>query len=67
MGSTRMRVDYKARDNFTVKSTCPLPRIYDLLDKAMEACVVSSLDLQSRYHQIRLVDEDVVSCVAIWG
>jgi hypothetical protein len=43
-----------------IKTTPPLPRIDDLLDRMQGAKVFSSLDLLSAYHQIKLVDDDVV-------
>lgn len=55
----RMVIDYRALNKLTVKNRYPLPRIDDLLDGAQGACVFSSLDLMSGYHQIRIRDEDV--------
>jgi hypothetical protein len=55
-----MCVDYRALNKVTIPNRYPLPRIDDLLDRMQGAKVLSSLDLLSAYHQIRLVDDDVV-------
>ena len=59
-GEFRMCVDYRALNKVTIPNRYPLPRIDDLLDRMQGAKVFSSLDLLSAYHQIRLVDDDVV-------
>jgi hypothetical protein len=55
-----MSLDYRALNKVTIPNKYPLPRIDDLLDRMQGAKVFSSLDLVSAYHQIRLVDDDVV-------
>jgi hypothetical protein len=59
-GEFRMCVDYRALNKVTLPNRYPLPRKDDLLDRMQGAKVFSSLDLLSAYHQIRLVDDDVV-------
>jgi len=41
-----------------VRDRDPLPRVDDLMEKLHECSVLSSLDLQAGYHQIRITDED---------
>ena len=43
----------------TVKNKYLLPRIDDLFDQLKGASVFSKIDLQSRYHQLRIKDTDV--------
>jgi hypothetical protein len=57
-GSLRMCIDYLALNKITVRDRYPLLRTDDLLDKLHGCKKISSLDLQSGYHQIRLRDED---------
>ena len=58
-GTLRMCVDYRALNKVTQKNKYPLPRIDQLIDQLRDAKVLSSLDLQSGYHQIRVTPEDV--------
>ena len=59
VGDSRMYVDYRALHKQTVKNKYPLPRIDDLLDGCQGACIFSSLDLTSGYHQIHICDEEI--------
>nr|KYP71341.1 Transposon Ty3-G Gag-Pol polyprotein [Cajanus cajan] len=58
-GSMRLCVDYFQLNKVTIKNKYPLPRIDDLMDQLVGACVFSKIDLRSRYHQIRVKGEDV--------
>jgi hypothetical protein len=49
-----MCVDYRSLNEVTIKNKYPLPRIDDLLDQLKGACVFSKIDLQSRYHQLKI-------------
>jgi hypothetical protein len=52
-------VDYCALNEVTVKNKYPLPRIGDLFDQLPGACVFSKIDLQSRYHQLKVQECDI--------
>jgi len=58
-GSMRMCIDYRGLNEYTVKDAFPIPRIDDLLDQLREAKVLTHLDLQQGYHQIRMADDGV--------
>ncbi|GAU41957.1 hypothetical protein TSUD_135710 [Trifolium subterraneum] len=58
-GSMRLCIDYRQLNKATIKNKYPLPRIDDLMDQLVGACVFSSIDLRSGYHQIRVKTEDV--------
>jgi hypothetical protein len=47
-------VDYRARNEVTVKNKYPLPRIDDLFDQLRGVFVFSKIDLRSGYHQLKI-------------
>jgi hypothetical protein len=53
-GTQRLCVDYRALNEVTVKNKYPLPRIDEQFDQLHCACVFSKIDLQSRYHQLKI-------------
>ena len=58
-GTMRLCVDYRQLNKMTVKNMYPLPRMDDLMDQLVGACVFSKIDLRSGYHQIRVKSEDI--------
>ena len=59
-GSLRMSVDYIQLNKVTIKNKYPLPRIDDLFDQLQEVEYFSKIDLQSRYHQLKIKRDDVL-------
>jgi hypothetical protein len=43
----------------TVNNKYPLPRIDDLFGQLKDANIFSKIDLGSRYHQVRIKEEDI--------
>jgi hypothetical protein len=58
-GSMRLCIDYRQLNKVTIKNKYPLPRINDLMDQLVGACVFGKIDLRSGYHQIRVKAEDI--------
>jgi hypothetical protein len=58
-GSMRLCIDCRQLNKVTIKNKYPLPRIDDLMDQLVGACVFSKIDLRSGYHQIRVKAEDI--------
>ena len=62
-GSLRLCIDYRWLNKVIVKNKYPLPRIDDLMDQLRGAKVFSKIDLRSKYHQIRVKEEDISKIV----
>jgi hypothetical protein len=53
-GTQRLYVNCRALNEVIVKNKYPLPRIDDLFDQLRDACVLSKIDIQSGYHQLKI-------------
>ncbi|WVZ85241.1 hypothetical protein U9M48_032188 [Paspalum notatum var. saurae] len=60
-GGKRLCVDYRPLNAVIVKNKYPLPHIDILFDQLGGATVFSKIDLRSRYHQIKVREEDIFS------
>nr|GEU61381.1 hypothetical protein [Tanacetum cinerariifolium] len=58
-GSFRICIDYRELNKLTVKNQYPLLRIDDLFDQLQGSSVYSKIDLRSRYHQLRIKEDDI--------
>jgi hypothetical protein len=58
-GTLRLCIDFRQLKKVTVKNKYPLSRIDDLFDQLKDAKIFSKIDLRSRYHQVRIKDEDI--------
>jgi hypothetical protein len=58
-GTLRLCIDFRQLNKVTVKNKYPLLRIGDLFDQLKGAKIFSKIDLRSRYHEVRMKDEDI--------
>ncbi|GKD18554.1 putative reverse transcriptase domain-containing protein, partial [Tanacetum coccineum] len=58
-GSFRMCIDYRELNKLIVKNRYPLSMIDDLFDQLQGSSIYSKIDLRSRYHQLRVREQDI--------
>ena len=58
-GTVRLCIDFRKLNKDTMKNKYPLPRIDDLFDQLRGAHIFSKTDLRSRYHQVRIKEEEI--------
>jgi hypothetical protein len=58
-GTLRLCIDFRQLNKVTVKNKYPLPKIDDLFDQLKNENIFSKIDLRSRYHQVRIKEEDI--------
>lgn len=58
-GTLRLCIDYRQLKKVTIKNRYPLPKIDDLFDQLRGEAVFSKIVLRSRYHQMRIKEEDI--------
>ncbi|GFS91746.1 retrovirus-related Pol polyprotein from transposon 297 [Trichonephila clavipes] len=68
-GKVRLCVDYRKLNSVTKVDAYPLPRMDDLLNEATPTSFMSTIDLQSGYHQLKVadVDQDKTAFVCPFG
>ncbi|GFW07434.1 retrovirus-related Pol polyprotein from transposon 297 [Trichonephila clavipes] len=57
-GSMRPCIDYRKLNAQTVPDSYPLPRMDDLLNETKPTPYMSTIDLRSGYHQVKVAEED---------
>jgi hypothetical protein len=58
-GILRLCIDFRRLNKVTIKNKYPLPSINDLFDQLKGARIFSNIEFRSRYHQVRIKEEDI--------
>eukprot|EP00253_Pinus_taeda_P003651 PITA_03651 len=64
-GTLRLCIDYRKLNKVIIKNMYLLPRIGDLFDQLKGVMMFSKSDLRSRYHHVRIKEEDIYK-TAFW-
>ena len=62
-GSWRLCINYRQLNKAAIRNQYLLPIIDDLFDQMKGATIFLKIDLRSRYHQLRIREEDVPNTV----
>jgi hypothetical protein len=58
-GTLRLCIDFRQLNKYTIKKKYPLTRIDDVFNQVRGAKIFSKIDLRSRYHHVRIKEEDI--------
>jgi hypothetical protein len=58
-GTLRLCINFRQLNKVTIKNKYPLPRIDDLLNQLKDVKIFSKIELRSRYHNVRIKDEEI--------
>ena len=56
-------IDYKQLNKVIIKNKHPLSQINDLFNQLQRTIVISTINLRSRYHQLKIRDDDIPKIV----
>ncbi|WMV49637.1 hypothetical protein MTR67_043022 [Solanum verrucosum] len=59
-GSLRTCIGYRQLNKVTIKNKYPIPRIDDLFDQLQGSSFFSKIDPRSDYHQLRVIDSNIL-------
>jgi hypothetical protein len=62
-GKLILCIDFRKLNNVIINNKYHLPRIDDLFDQLKDEKMFSNIDLKSRYHQVRIKEEDISNTI----